>query len=156
MRAFISYSVNDKEQFVLTLLSSKLRQKGFVLTASQNFHNEIIDFTTEKQITESHLFIGVITKQGIERRRVLNEWSYAKKRKIPNLLLIEDSINVKEDFRGNYVRFNRRNPQKAIDLINSKMKRKGPSTKKETDILPWILGGAALLAIIGLLSSDNE
>lgn len=156
MRAFISYSVNDKEQFILTLLSSKLRQQGFVLTSSQNFYQNVVDFTTMNQIKESHLFVGVITKQGIERKRVLSEWNLAQKEKVPNLLLIEDSIDIAKGFKGNFIRFNRKNPKSAIDLINSKMNQKPANTKKESDVLPWILGGAALLAIISLLASGDK
>ena len=156
MRAFISYSVNDKEQFILTLLSSKLREQEFVLTTSQNFYQNVVDFTTANQIKESHLFIGIITKQGIERKRVIAEWTLAKKWKVPNLLLIEDTINIAKGFTGNFIRFNRKNPKSAIELINSRMNQKPVPSKKDSDILPWILGGAALLAIIALLTSGDK
>lgn len=157
MKAYISYSINDKDQFILTLLSSKLRQNSFIVTTGQNFYGTGLDNSTVNQIVECHLFIGIITRLGMEKNRVLEEWKFAKRRKIPNLLLIEDSIKVQETFQGNYVYFNRRKPQPAIDLINKKMIQKQTTKiKKSNDIVPWLLGGAALLAIIGILSDSGD
>lgn len=153
MRAFISHSINDKDQYILTLLSSKLRQKGFIITSSKNFYGTTVDYATQNLISESHLFIGIVTRQGLERIRVIDEWKFSKKRSIPNILLIEDSLKIQENFKGNYVVFSRRNPQPAIDLITNKMKQ---TTNTKTDIVPWILGGAALLAIIEILSDNSK
>ncbi|PKP26721.1 MAG: hypothetical protein CVU03_02270 [Bacteroidetes bacterium HGW-Bacteroidetes-2] len=108
------------------------------------------------EIGTSHLFIGVITGTGNERNRVLEEWDYAVQRNVPNLLLIEDTVQVHQLFKGNYIRFNRNRPQVTIDEINRRMTPSQPVTSKNSDdIVPWILGGAALLAIIGLLSKDK-
>jgi hypothetical protein len=156
MKAFVSYSVTDNNEFILTLLSSKLREKHFIVTTSQNFYSKIIDYNTMSEIGTSHLFIGVITGKGNERNRVLDEWNYAVQRNVPNLLLIEETVQVHQEFKGNYIRFNRNRPQTAIDEINRRMTSSQPSTSKSSDdIVPWILGGAALLAIIGLLSKDK-
>ena len=156
MKAFVSYSVTDNNEFILTLLSSNLREKNFIVTTSQNFYSNIIDYNTMSEIGTSHLFVGVITGIGNERNRVLEEWNYAVQRNVPNLLLIEDTVQVHQQFKGNYIRFNRNRPQAAIDEINRRMTPSKPSTSKSSDdIVPWILGGAALLAIIGLLNKDK-
>jgi hypothetical protein len=156
MKAFVSYSVTDNNEFLLTLLSSKLREKKFIVTTSQNFYSKIIDYNTISEIASSHLFVGVITGTGNERNRVLEEWNCADKHNVPNLLLIEDTVQVHKQFKGNYIRFNRNRPQSAIDEINRRMTPSQPSTSKSSDdIVPWVLGGAALLAIIGLLSKDK-
>jgi hypothetical protein len=157
MKAFVSYSVSDNNEFILTLLSSKLRDKNFIVNTSQNFYSNILDFNTMNEINETHLFIGIITGFGNERNRVLEEWSYAVSRNIPNLLLIEDTVPVQQTFTGNFIRFNRQNPQAAINEINRRMTPKTPTTTKSADdIVPWILGGAALLAILALFSNDKK
>ena len=64
MKAFVSYSVSDNNEYILTLLSSKLRQKNFIVNTSQNFYGNILDLNTMNEIHETHLFIGVITGLG--------------------------------------------------------------------------------------------
>jgi hypothetical protein len=158
MKAFVSYSVSDNNEFILTLLSSKLREKKFVINTSQNFYNNILDYNTMNEINETHLFIGIITGFGNERNRVLEEWRYAVSRNIPNLLLIEDTVPVQQTFTGNYIRFNRINPQRAINEINRRMTTPvtTSTTKNSDDIVPWVLGGAALLAVLALLSGSKK
>lgn len=159
MRAFVSYSVSDNNEFVLTLLSSKLREKNFSVSTSQNFFSNTLDHNTMNEISEALLFVGLITGFGNERNRVIKEWQYAISRNIPNLLLIEDTVPVKQPFTGNYVRFNRLNPQNAINEINSRMTLSSganPSIKNPDDILPWVLAGAALIAILALLSGNRK
>lgn len=159
MKAFVSYSVSDNNEFVLTLLSSKLREKNFIVNTSQNFYNSILDYNTMNEINETHLFIGLITGFGNERNRVFQEWQYAVSRNIPNLLLIEDTVPVQDTFNGNYVRFNRMNPQNAINQINNRMALSTGSMtaiKNPDDIVPWVLGGAALIAILALLSGSKK
>lgn len=157
MKAFVSYSVTDNNEFILTLLSSKLREKNFIVTTSQNFYSNIIDYNTMSEIGSAHLFVGVITGTSNERNRVLEEWNYAVKKNVPNLLLIEDSVSIHQQFKGNYIRFNRNRPQTAIDEINRRMTQsQSTNLKNSEDLVPWILGGAALLAIIGILTNKNK
>jgi hypothetical protein len=157
MKAFVSYSVTDNNEFILTLLAAKLREKNFVVTTSQNFYSQVIDYHTTSEIRTSNLFVGIITGIGNERKRVLEEWNYAVQQSVPNLLLIEDTVPVHEQFKGNYLRFNRKQPQATIDEINRRMTVSQATTAKNTDdIVAWLLGGAALLAIIGLLARDNK
>ncbi len=158
MKAFVSYSVNDNNEFILTLLSSKLREKNFIITTSQNFYSNIInDYNTMSEIGTSHLFVGIITGTGADRKRVLDEWNYAVNRNVPNLLLIEDTVSEHQHFTGNFIMFNRKSPKSAINEINRRMT---PSqdmiSKSNIDLVPWILGGAALLAIIAILTSKEK
>lgn len=156
MNAFISYSINDKDQVIVTLLSNNLRKQGFNITTSQNFYSNILDFTTKRKIDNSHIYFGIITKRGREKERVISEWKYAKKMSTPNILLIEDTVRLNNKFTGNYIIFNRNNPQKAVFEIQNKMKNKRKvETNNNDNIWPWIIGGAALLGIIGLLSKDE-
>lgn len=121
MKAFVSYSVTDNNEFILTLLSIKLREKNFNVTTSQNFYSNTIDYNTMSEIGTSHLFVGIITGSGNEQKRVLDEWNYAVQRSVPNLLLIEDTVPIHQQFNGNYIKFNRNSPQAAIDEIHRRM-----------------------------------
>ena len=139
MQAFISYSISDGDEFVLTLLGSKLREKNFVLTTSQNFYAKNLDHQTMQEIKTSHLFVGLITGTGTERARVLEEWNYAVQQHIPNLLLVEDTVPVHQSFNGNYLIFNRNQPQAAVDEIQRRMNpaQTSPSTNPEA-LVPWL------------------
>lgn len=157
MKAFVSYSIPANNDFVVTLLSSKLRAKNFIPTTSSNFYSKILDYNTMSEIDNAHLFVGLITGSGIEKKRVLEEWDYAVKRNIPNLLLMEDTVRISPKVAGNYIIFNRDNPQTAMDEINQHMTPSQQTvSKKSEDIVPWILGGTALIAIISLLANKKE
>lgn len=161
MNVFISYSINDNDQYILTLLSAKLREKNFVVKTSQNFYGQYLDYGTQNDIHFSNLFVGLLTGSGIELNRVLEEWRYAQSKNIPTLLLIEDTVNINRTFRGNYILFNRFRPQSAINEINNRMspppaRRVATQSKKSDDIIPWLLGGAALVAILSVLSNDKK
>lgn len=156
MKAFISFSVNDNNQYLISLLSFKLQDNDFSTSTSNNFFSKELDFTTKYSIQNAHLFLGVITDDGLERKRVLEEWEFAKNSKVPNILLIEDTVPVKKEFKGNWVRFNRLNPQAAIDKVSEKMNSKPSKSNSNSDILPWLLGGAAVLAILGLMTTSKD
>lgn len=155
MKAFISYSITDNNEFILTMLSSRLREQNLTISTSQNFYSNTLDFGTMNEISDSHLFIGLITGTGVERTRVLDEWRYARQRNVPNILLVEDTVPMNQNFTGNYIRFNRRNPQPAINEINRRMNMPRQASSNSDDIVPWVLGGAALLAILALFSGKK-
>lgn len=156
MKAFISYSVNDNDQYILTLLASKLRERNFVVTTSQNFFIGELDYTTKNEIADSHLFIGILTHDGIEYERVYSEWGFAVSKNIPTLFLIEDNVYINPSFKGNFVRFNRANPQNAINQVSLKMSQGLKQYDNSQEFLPWLLGGAALLAILSLFTNSRK
>lgn len=154
MKAFVSYSINDKDELVIALLSSKLREKNFSISMSYNtILSNPLNYMTQRMINESNLFIGVITKNSHEVLRVENEWKFARQSGIPNILLLEENMQVNSELlKYNYVVFNRKKPHAAIDEIKRRMLPKNATE----DFLPWVLGGAALVAVIGLLSSPSK
>jgi hypothetical protein len=152
MRAFLSYSINDRDQTLLTLLSNDLQKRNIDVWTSQNFYNKILDFNTMSQIKDSHLFIGVITKVGIEKNRVIDELNFAKKSRIPNILLVENNVGFSNTQVGNVIRFSRQNPRLAIDLIHKKLS----SNENNENALAWILGGAALIALLAYLDKGKS
>ncbi len=154
MRAFISYSVNDTDQFLLTLLSSELQKRGVTITQSNDFHMEMSSLT-KVNVSKSNLFIGIITGSGQEKNRVFKEWKLAYVSNVPSILMIENTVNVDPNFKSPYIIFDRNYPQNAIEQLKSKMTELKAEADKNPNVLPWILGGAALLAIFGLFSSDD-
>jgi hypothetical protein len=154
MKAFISYSLNDQDQYILTLLSTELRNRGFVIRQSNDFHSEM-SALTKVNINQSQLFIGLLTGDGHELDRVQKEWRLANTATIPSILLIENTVNIDLNFNSPFILFDRHNPQYSIDVLNAQMTKLKGKTSKDSNAWAWLLGGAAVLAIIGLLSDDD-
>jgi hypothetical protein len=155
MKAFISSSVNDNNLYLVSLLSFKLQENNFRTSTSNDFFKNELSFTTKNSIQNSHLFLGIVTDDGVEKDRVLNEWRFANSNGVPNILLIEDTVPVKKGFKGNIVRFNREDPQPAIDIIQKRMNSKPVKSNDTSEALSWILGGAAVVAFLSWVTSDD-
>jgi len=153
-RAFISYSLADKDRFVVSRLTSELQQKEMLVTSSQNFNSPTIDFTTRKNIEISDLFIGVITDQSQTANRVLIEWQYANQRNVPGLLVVEDTLNVQNIPLDNVIFFNRNNLGYAIDKVHQKIEYSSHSPSND-EWVKWVLGGAAVIALLSVLSKNK-
>jgi hypothetical protein len=149
MKVFISYSINDKDQFILTLLSSKLIKSGYQINQSIDFKKEKISSLTKINISKSDLFIGIITGNGFEQKRIMSEWRCAQVGKIPAILLVENTVSVNENFKFKYIVFDRKNPREAIKLLNLEIQKQ--DKQKDINALNWVLGGAAILLVLSLL-----
>lgn len=161
MKAFISYSINDSEQFVITLLSEKLRARGFSLTSKFTKDTSNIDAFTAMEMKESSLFIGIITAFGSNNQKVISEHHFAVSKHIPALLLVEDNVQLAPDFVNyNVIFFNRRHPHQAVDKINKEIQKVGnQSVANQGDsnnAAAWLFGGFALIGLINLLSSPQR
>ena len=158
-KAFISYAMQDSEQYVLTLLSDLLRSEKFVIDSSFDDYSNVVSQSAFKKINDSSLFIGLITEFGSRNKNVFNEWKLAVEKKIPSLLLVEDTVSINDSLTNhpNVLIFDRHYPQAGLNKITSQLnKAKRLIDKKSNEnALGWILGGAAALAIISLLSSDD-
>lgn len=157
MIAFISYSLNESEKYVVTLLAQKLGEKGFSLTSSFRQSASFVDFQTENEIKNSSLFIGLITQAGrrntpkvyLELQKALN---YSK----PAILLVEDNVQL-DSWASNFpnlIRFNRYYPQIAMEEVKNRIQTS--KTVQQDNSLAWILGGVAALALISYLSSEKK
>ena len=149
MKVFISYSINDRDQFILTLLSSELVKKGYQINQSIDFKKEKISSLTKINISKSELFIGIITGNGFEQKRIMSEWRCAQVGKIPAILLVENTVSVNENFKFKYIVFDRKNPREAIKLLNLEIQKQ--DKQKDINALNWVLGGAAILLVLSLL-----
>src|SRR5882762_5849874 len=95
MNAFISYSIHENEQYILTLLSQKVSEAGLTLVTSYD-QSDQPNAQTANEIKNSALFIGLMTNSGTlgKRSRVYSEFKQANLFGRPAILLIEDTVEV--------------------------------------------------------------
>ncbi len=156
MKIFLSYSLNDNEQYVLILLAEKIKQEGHTIVTS---YQNTIDGNTLALIEKTHIFIGLITSESINTNKVLGEWKYALSKSTPSLLLIEDNIILNDEIlekthNSNIVRFNKRSPETAISFVKQHINQiQGRESNNAS--AAWLLGGAALIVLIALLAKKK-
>ena len=162
MKAYLSYSLNDRDLYIITLLSNQLRNEGNYVVTGNNLAIDSMDTASYAQLLTCHFFIGLISFNGQQINRVQYEWQNAVTNKIPAILLIEEGLPLSPAFNGEFIRFNRLQPSGAINEIRNRinavtMQRQVNTQPQSNNNLGWILGGAALIAILALLSnSDNK
>ena len=158
-KAFISYAMQDSEQYVLTLLADLLMSENFQIDSSFNEYGNVVSRASHKKINESTLFIGLITEYGNRNNNVFNEWKIAIQKRIPSLLLIEDAVNVNKKLADhpNVLVFDRNKPQIGLNKIKYQIQnaKNFVDIKNNENALGWVLGGAAALTIINLLSEKK-
>jgi hypothetical protein len=157
MNAFISHSISENEQYILSLLAQKVAESGLSLVASYN-QSDTPDFQTANEIKNSAVFIGLITSSGrtAKASRVYAEFKQAQLFNRPAILLIEDVVRVPlwVTTYQNTIRFSRYNIGQAIEAVNTRIK--ASNNPQSSQAAAWILGGLAALALLSLLSSDNK
>jgi hypothetical protein len=157
MIAYISYSIDESEQYVLTLLAQKLKEKGFSLTsgvkhvvALGNPAFGLMDFQTENEIKKSNLFIGLITNsyRYNSSETVYQELQKAREYNKPIILLIEDTapIDIRIANFPNLVRFNRYLPHLAIEEVKNRIQL-SQTQPQEDNTLGWLLAEESLLLL---------
>lgn len=159
MIAFISYSVSEAEQYVLTLLAQKLREKGFSVTSNYKQSSQIPDFQTVNSIKNADLFIGLVAASGslTSTARVYNELKQAFLHNKPTIFLAEESVDLPLHINNypNTIRFNRYYPNIAIEEVNRRIQFSQMQPSKDNTIA-WLIGGVAALALISLLSDEKK
>lgn len=164
MKAYISYSLNESEQYILTILARKLNEYGYSIISGYDNLVMANNFETYIQLDKANLFVGILTDNGNANDRVKYEWQKANELNIPALLLVEDMLLAQNEFLGNYnvLGFNRNNPHVAIETIRTRISvpqstvTPKPTTKKKDNSAAWILGGVAALIVIGLLANNDD
>ena len=161
MKAFISNTLgidNDKS-YVVSSIAFMLDDLGYKPHSSPSNSENEIDLRTKVGIRSANLFIGLLTDDGDTPNSVYNEWKMAIKYRVPSILLVEDTLDFNsydfdEDYRGNVIRFSRKNPEIAVAEIKEKIKasRLEENPKRLENIVAWLTGGQASMRTIQLLA----
>jgi hypothetical protein len=158
MNAFISYSIADNEQYILTLLAQRISETGLTLVTSYN-QGDWPDPQATDEIRNSAVFIGLMTSSGrlAKRNRVYSEFKQANLFNRPAILLIEDNIPVLwEGIYHNTIRFNRRNIGQTVEEVNNRIRTSQLQPPPTANAAAWVLVGIGVLALLSLLSSDKK
>lgn len=156
MKVFISYSLNDAEQYILSILAKRLKEQGYVVSTGYNINSTFRNDQNISQINNSNLFIGLITTFGNANDKVIQEWQYARTRKIPSLLLTENTVwSISPQYANdpNIIRFDRNNPEPSIESVRRRIETS--RSMQENNDSAWLIGGLAILALIGLLADED-
>lgn len=153
MRVFVSYSFIDKELYLLTLLVSKLREKGNIVQLSEN------NYLSNNYISNSDFFVGLITNQSDSINAVFNEWQIAERHSKRRILLVEEGVQINRN-DIDFITFNRNNPQQAIQKLfreNENTQKKKSSVVEDIVTAGAIIAGiAALISLLGNTESKNK
>ncbi|MFK5982248.1 MAG: TIR domain-containing protein [Flavobacteriaceae bacterium] len=155
INVFLSYSLNDQDEYILSLLADELQNKGCSIYQSSDF-NEVLSPLTTNNINNSQLVIGLVTGKSVERQRIMNEWEVALNSKIPTLLIVEDIVPIAPNFNHPLITFSRNNPEKAINKLKDEMNKMESKKEGGSNVAAWLIGGAAILGLISLLSGDSK
>lgn len=156
MKTFVSYSFIDSELYLITLLFEQLRTSGYeVETSSPKYP---LPYSDNQEILCSDVFIGIITNNSESVNHVIQEWNIARQNNIQNILIIENGVRVDNPNTLQFIRFDRRNPQIAINQlfnINTASNQNQGANALGGVLLAGglVVGVAALLA---LLSGDKK
>jgi hypothetical protein len=157
MNAFISYSISENEQYILTLLAQKLGENGIILVTSYN-QADSVDWQAMNDVKNSALFIGVVTKTGrpAKTRRVIQEFKQANLFNKPAVMLLEENVQVPFWVSGyeNTIKFNRFFPHQAIDEVKRRIS--ASQAQPNSNATAWILGGIGILALLSWLSEKDK
>lgn len=160
MKAYISPSVAEDEQSILSALSKRIRQSGITLISGYHKVGQNSSELAFHEINKAHLFVGVITEKGNELERVYNEWQYALKCETPALLLIEDTVPI-DNFpminrHPDVIRFNRSSKaslNKTIQMVRAKSDAASNRTENSPFVreTAWFIGGPVAINFLNIL-----
>lgn len=168
MIVYVSYSLQDSELYLITLLFAKLRQAGHIVESPNSYTNSGYAsgsqwsgkryvggeyYQSQSRVGSCDLFIGIITVNGSSNYQVMSEWKIANSSNVHNVLLVESGVNV-PDPAVNHIVFDRRNPETAINRLFG-IEKKQPENKTN----PWVAAGlvvAGVAALIALLSGSGS
>lgn len=160
MKAYISPSVPDDEQNILSALSKRIRTNGITPVAGYHKFGQNNSELAFHEISKANLFIGVITSNSCEMERVYNEWQFALKSETPALLLIEDTVDC-DGFplinkNPDVIRFNRAsktNLNKTIQMVRTKSNAASNRVENASFVreTAWFIGGPVAITLLNIL-----
>lgn len=159
MKAFLSYSLNQDDLFLVSLLAEELQNAGVNSkgTISSSSSNEDIRAITNHSIRTCDLFIGILTGDGsnFQNEMVYHEWEIAINSNKSRIFLIEDTVNINPQFNEQFLVFNRFNPNQVLIQLRNFVQQKEREIRNKNN-LALLIGGAALIGLIGHLSNKEK
>lgn len=136
MKAFASFSGSEDVFYdVIGYWIDSMHENK--IRASTTFSNSMDhpdgQFSTSAMVGKD-FYIGLITIKGKTLARALNEWTVALSSEKPTILLLDDKVKLPDGVvlsSPKVIRFNRHNPQKAIQIIESQMANCQPFTNEK-------------------------
>lgn len=160
MKAYISPSVTDDEQYILSALSKRIRANGIATTAGYHKFGQNNSELAFHEISKTNLFIGIVTGNSSELERVYNEWQFAIKSETPALLLIENTVDT-DGFplinkNPDVIRFNRSsktNLNKTIQIVRAKSDAASNRVENRPFVreASWFIGGPVAITLLNIL-----
>lgn len=147
MIAFISFSTLFEELYLVTRLSTILREEGFGVDYEPV--RKYLGKSVLGRVGSSHVFVGFISKKGQGNGFALSDWHYAKQRNIPAILIVEQGVELADYIQqdSNTIIFDPQKPEKAFNLIQKRIKQAPEivmEKDKKSNAIAWILGGGAV------------
>jgi hypothetical protein len=117
---------------------------------------------SDLRIANADIFIGIITNNSDSIDYVIKEWKTAQRNCVPYVLVVENGVKVEDPESLSFIRFNRSNPQDAIDRlfkinkpVASTHKKKKDNNDTLSDALIGVAVVAGIAALISLLSKNE-
>lgn len=155
-QVFISYSIEDSNLYLITLLLEHLKRNDYSVSVSAHWEG------SESKIANSDIFIGIITNNSNSVGYVEKEWNIAKQNNIPYVLVVENGVKITNPQSISFIRFDRSNPDEAIIQLFQIKDSNLPIAKKKknkddlvSDILKGTILIAGIAALICLLSKNK-
>jgi hypothetical protein len=160
MKAYISPSVPDDEQNILSALAKRISMNGITPTSGYHKFGQNNSELAFYEISKANLFIGVVIGNSFEIERVYNEWQFAIKSETPALLLIENTVDT-TDFplinkNPDVIRFNRSSRttlNKTIQMVRTKSDAANNRVENSPFVreAAWFIGGPVAITLLNIL-----
>jgi hypothetical protein len=149
----IFFSHSTKDMTLVRQLEQQLDNNGVRVIIAEDKSEPGIELKRkfESKITESTIFLALLTESGVNSKWVLEEANYAAQINKPLILLKEATVSIQSD--REWVSFSKNDPpeilfQKTMDAINY-------IQKTRSSPIGFILGGAILALLLGLALSKD-
>ena len=153
-RTTIFFSHSTEDMALVRQLQRQLDNYGHKVTIAEDEKEPGIELRRkfESKISQSSIFLALLTEQSVNSKWVLHETNYAKQIKKPCILLKEKSLQIQSDYE--WVEFSK-NDQPEL-LLQRIMEAIGLAERRQPSPLAPFLGVAILAFLFGLVFGSKE
>jgi hypothetical protein len=154
MNVFISYSVDNRNKYLITMLVDELNRIDVSVNSSYKLND--VDSMIKLFIQRTDLFIGILSVYDEGNTKVKNEWKIAQSMNRPYIILIEKGLRITgHENDDRIICFDQNNIQKTLDNINIIIERE-KSNQSTATAMAVILGGTALYGLFKILNDKKK